>query len=263
MKFNNQKNRSILREMVSTDFKVRYQGSVLGYFWSLLKPTLLFAILYVVFTKFLRIGADIPHFPTYLLFGIVIWSFFSEATSAAMGSIVGRGDLIRKISIPRYLLVISSNFSALINFGLNLIVVMVFAIFNDIEPSLAWLLVPVLFVELWIMSLAVGFILAALYVKYRDVTYIWEVALQAGFYATPILYPLSLLAVKYQQLLMLNPVAQVVQDARWALISDTTITGWKILPSPYTLIPFIITILLSVIAVAYFRRESKYFAENV
>lgn len=263
MRFINQKNRSILREMVSSDFKVRYQGSVLGYLWSLLKPTLLFAILYVVFTKFLRIGSTIPHYPTYLLFGIVLWNFFSEATSAAMGSIVGRGDLIRKISIPRYLLVISSNFSAAINFGLNLIVVMGFALLNHVQPSITWLLIPLLFVELWVVSLALGFILAAMYVKYRDVSYIWEVFLQGAFYATPILYPLSLLPLHYQRLLMLNPMAQILQDARWALVSHESITGWNLLILPYSLIPFALIVIAVVVSFLYFKRESRFFAENV
>lgn len=252
-----------MRETVATDFKVRYQGSVLGYLWSLLKPLLLFAILYIVFTKFLRVGSDIPHYPVYLLFGIVIWNFFAEASSAAMGSIVGRGDLIRKISIPRYLLVISSNFSALINFGLNLVIVMMFALFSGVEPQTSWLLIPLLFIELWVISLAIGFILAALFVRYRDVSYIWEVVLQAGFYATPILYPLTVLALKYQKLLMLNPMSQILQDSRWALVSHDAITGWSILPLGLAIVPAVFIALLSVFAVYYFKRESKFFAENV
>jgi len=90
------KNKSILREMIVTDFKVRYQGSILGYAWSVLKPLFLFVILYVVFVKFLRIGGDIEHFPIYLLLGIVLWSFFAEATITGMNSIVNRGDLLKK-----------------------------------------------------------------------------------------------------------------------------------------------------------------------
>ncbi len=249
--------------MVVTDFKVRYQGSVLGYLWSLLKPLLLFAILYIVFTKFIRVGSTIPHYPAYLLFGIVVWNFFAEATSAAMGSIVGRGDLIRKISIPRYLLVVSSNFSALINFGLNLIIVMLFVVLSGVDPSRSWLLIPALFIELWVVSLAVGFILAAFYVKYRDASYIWEVVMQAGFYATPILYPLTVVADKYQKILMLNPVAQILQDARWSLISHDTITSWKVLSLPFSIIPFLVILIVTLISIVYFKRESKFFAENV
>ena len=123
------RNKSILSQMVKTDFKVRYQGSVLGYLWSLLRPLFLFIILYIVFTRVFRVGEDVEFFPVYLLFGIVLWNFFSEATNSAMTSVVARGDLIKKISIPRYLVVISSNVSALINLGLNLIVVVALALF--------------------------------------------------------------------------------------------------------------------------------------
>src|SRR5688572_25470451 len=113
-------NRALLRELVATDFKLRYQGSVLGYAWSLLRPLLLFCILYLVFVQFLKIDYGVPHSAVYLLLGIVIWNFFSEMTSQSLGSIVGRGDLIRKIRIPRWIIIISSSLSALINFGLNL-----------------------------------------------------------------------------------------------------------------------------------------------
>lgn len=250
--------------MISTDFKVRYQGSALGYLWSLLRPLFLFVILYLVFTKVFKIGKDIEFFPVYLLLGIVLWNFFLEATNSAMTSIVARGDLIKKISIPRYLLVLSSNASALINLGLNLIIVVGLALVVGVPVEASWLLVLPLLLELWILSLALGFILSALFVKYRDVSYIWEVLMQAAFYATPILYPLSLITnVKYQQLIMLSPPAQIIQDARWALISPNTITGWQILPSWATLVPFVIIICLAIFGFYYFRREAKYFAENI
>ena len=120
------RNRILLRELVVTDFKLRYQGSVLGFAWSLLKPLFLFAILYVVFGLFLRIGGDIPHYPVYLLLGIVLWTFFTEATNQGMSAIVDRGDLIRKINFPKYIVVISCTLSALINLGFNLLVEYIF-----------------------------------------------------------------------------------------------------------------------------------------
>src|SRR5665213_3236053 len=108
-RFVTKQNRALVSELVRTDFKLRYQGSVLGYAWSLLRPLLLFIILYVVFVKFLKLGNGIPHFPVYLLLGIVMWNFFYELTVQGLGSIVGRGDLIRKIRIPRWIIVLSSS----------------------------------------------------------------------------------------------------------------------------------------------------------
>src|SRR3954465_4330093 len=127
------KNRALLAELVRTDFKLRYQGSVLGYAWSLLRPLLMFAILYVVFVRFLKFGGDVPHFPIYLLLGIVLWNFFNEMTVQSLGSIVGRGDLIRKIRIPRWIIVFSSSISALINLFLNMIVIVVFMFLNHVD----------------------------------------------------------------------------------------------------------------------------------
>lgn len=263
MRFITQKNRSILREMIVTDFKVRYQGSVLGYTWSVLKPLFLFVILYVVFVKFLRIGGDIPHFPVYLLLGIVLWSFFQEATLTGMNSIVNRGDLIKKISIPRYLVVVSSVTSAFINLLINLVVVLIFAFVDGVDVMKTWLLVPLFVVELLIFALALAFFLSALYVKYRDAAYIWEVLLQAAFYATPILYPLTIVADKYQKFIMLNPVAQIIQDARWAFVSHETLSSWQVLSMPMLAIPFIIIVLVIFVANRYFKKEAYFFAERI
>lgn len=259
------KNRALLSELVRTDFKLRYQGSVLGYAWSLLRPLLLFLILYIVFVKFLRLGGDIPHFPVYLLLGIVMWNFFSEMTTQSLGSIVGRGDLIRKIKIPRWIIVLSSSISALINLGLNLLVVTIFLFVNKVDVSSTALWVPLILLEVYIFALGLSLFLSAAYVKYRDVSYIWEVVLQGGFYLTPILYPIALITnLSLQKLILLNPMAQAIQDARYALISHETVTVYKVFDGGwYSLIPFIIVAVTLVIGVAYFRKESKYFAENI
>ncbi|HLG90936.1 MAG TPA: ABC transporter permease, partial [Candidatus Saccharimonadales bacterium] len=187
------KNRALLAELVRTDFKLRYQGSALGYTWSLLRPLLIFLILYLVFVQFLKIGKGFPHFPVYLLLGIVIWNFFSEMTGHSLTSIVGRGSLIRKIRIPRWIIILSSSVSAVINLLLNLIVVGVFAVVNHVEFSTSLLWVPLILLEVYIFALGLSLFLSALYVKYRDISFIWEVIIQAGFYLTPILYPLALI----------------------------------------------------------------------
>lgn len=261
------RNRILLRELVVTDFKLRYQGSVLGYLWSLLKPLMLFAILYVVFVQFLKFGADIEHFPVYLLLGVVLWSFFTEATVQGMQAIVGRGDLIRKINFPKYIIVISGTISALINLILNLLVVLVFVLINgvDLHWSVLWL--PVSIIELYVFSLAVAFLLSALYVKYRDISHIWEVFLQGAFYATPILYPISMVLAQSEfagKILLLNPVAQIIQDARYDLVTHTTVTTNSLINNSWIAsIPYLLVLLSIVFASWYFRKNQKYFAENV
>lgn len=261
------KNRALLSELVRTDFKLRYQGSVLGYAWSLLRPLFVFAILYVVFVKFLKIGGDIPHYPIYLLFGILLWQFFADMTTQSLGSIVGRGDLIRKIKIPRWMVVLSSSINALINLGLNLVVIGLFMVFNQAVPmSTVWLL-PLILLEVYIFALGISLFLSAAFVKYRDIGYVWEVLLQAGFYLTPILYPLTLITSEtFQKLILLNPMAQAVQDARFALVSHdpNVITSYRIFAGGwYMLVPFAIVLTIFVLGVMYFRRQSPNFAENL
>jgi ABC-2 type transport system permease protein len=264
-RFFSKQNRALLSELVRTDFKLRYQGSVLGYAWSLLRPLLLFLILYIVFVKFLRLGASIPHYPVYLLLGIVIWNFFLEMTSQSLGSIVGRGDLIRKIRIPRWMIVFSSSISALINFFLNLIVVGVFIALNHVTFSASVLILPLIFLEVYLFALGCSLFLSAAFVKFRDINYIWEVILQAGFYMTPILYPLSLIPnLTLQKVILLNPMAQTIQDARYVAITRETTTAYTLFEGGwYKLIPFVIVIVALIGGLAYFRRESKYFAENI
>ena len=154
------RNRILLRELVVTDFKLRYQGSILGYAWSILKPLFLFLILYIVFDKFLNLGKDIEHYPVYLLLGVVLWQFFAEATTQGLQSIISRGDLIRKINFPKYIIVISGTVSALINLTINLAVVLVFCIVNGVQFRPEALLIIALIIQLYIFALAVAFLLA-------------------------------------------------------------------------------------------------------
>lgn len=261
------RNRILLRELVITDFKLRYQGSALGYLWSLLKPLLLFAILYLVFVKFLRIGAGIEHFPVYLLLGVVLWTFFTEATTQGMQAIVARGDLIRKINFPKYIIVISGTISALINLCLNLIVIFIFIVLNGVDIRLTILWLPLNILELYVFALAIAFLLAALFVKFRDISHLWEVFLQGAFYATPILYPVSMVIVQSElaaKILLLNPVAQIIQDARYNTITDQAVRTQDLISSPLiSATPYIVVIISILFAVWYFKKSQKYFAENV
>lgn len=260
------RNRALLSELVRTDFKLRYQGSILGYAWSLLRPLLIFVILYVVFTKFLRIGSDIDHYAVYLLLGIVLWNFFNEMTTRSLTSIVDRGDLLRKITIPRWIIVFSSSIAALINLALNMIVIAVFMATGGVEIGFSALWFPFIVLEIYALGLGLSLFMSAVYVKFRDVSYVWEVLLQAGFYVTPIIYPLSLIGSEaFQKLLLINPMAQAIQDARLILVNqEQTITTQRIFEGGwYMLIPYVIVALALALGVWYFRRRSKYFAEDI
>jgi len=262
------KNRILLAELVRTDFKLRYQASALGYVWSVLNPLLLFTILYLVFDKFLGLGRGIEHYPVYLLTGIVLWRFFTEATNNGLKVIVSRGSLIRKINFPKYILVLSGTVSSLINLGINLLVVLVFILVNQVEISWGALMIIPLIVELYIFALALAFLLAAVNVKLRDVGYIWDVLLQAMFYAIPIIYPLQRVLNKHEhigQALLFNPIAQVIQDVRYFVINPRdTVTIWSFdLPVLLKLVPFLVIAATVAFSVWYFRRNQGSFAENI
>lgn len=260
------KNRILLGELVKTDFKLRYQGSVLGYLWAVIKPLLMFAILYVVFAQILRFGDEIPHYPVYLLTGTVLWNFFTECTQQGIHSIEQRGDLIRKISFPKYIVVVSATSTAVINVLINICVVIIFALLNGVVPSFSWLMIIPLLLELYFFSLGISLLLGSINVKYRDVGNIWDVLTQAMFYAVPIIYPLSMVmktSTTAGKIIMLNPVAQVIQDARYNLITTATVTGWEISGALWGFISIAIVVVLFIISIFFFRKRAKSFAEEV
>ncbi len=261
----------LLRELVKTDFKLRYQGSMLGMAWSVLKPLMLFAVMYVVFVRFLRFGAGIPHFAVSLLLAQTLWAFFQEATSQGMQAIVGRGDLLRKLKFPRYIVVVSSTVSALINLVISLFVVLIFMIVNGVEFRPTILLFPLVVVELYIFALGIAFLLSTMFVRFRDIGHIWDVIMQTWFYATPIIYPLTqLINVGWlsvaKLVLMLNPIAQIIQDARYLVVTTQTETIWGLVGQQcwlLKLIPLLIVVIVLLVGVTVFRRRSPYFAEEL
>ncbi len=233
--------------------------------WSLLRPLLLFVILYLVFAKVFNQGDAIPHYPVYLLLGIVLWNYFAEVTSGAVGAIVGRGDILRKINFPKYVIILAGSFSAFINLLLNFLVIGIFMIFGKVGLTWHAIIVFPLIAELFIFSIALAFFLSSLYVKFRDVSYIWEVVMQAAFYATPILYALSIVPDKYAKLLILNPMAQIIQDSRYVLVTTKTETVSQLYGGNILIwgIPLGVTLIIGVLAAMYFRSRSQYFAEEI
>lgn len=258
-------NRILLKELIKTDFKLRYQGSFVGHLWSILRPLLLFTVQYFVFVRFLNLGRDIPHFPVALLLGMVMWTFFQEATSMGLVSIVSRGDLLRKLNFSKQIIVLSAVANASINFGINVLVVMVFAVINGVSLSLNWLWILPLFIELALLASGLAFFLSTLFVKYRDIGPVWEVVMQAGMYATPIIYSVSYVldfSPRAGRLLMLNPLAQMIQDARYLLIDPANLTTWQVVDQPYlVLIPYLLPVLIFGIGWTFFNKNAKRFAE--
>ena len=258
----------LTRELAITDFKLKYQGSVLGYVWSFAKPMMLFAVLYVVFTRFIPLGKGVAHYPLYLLLGIVLWTYFADSTATAMGSIVDRGDLIRKVYFPRIVILIAASLSSVITLVLNLLVIMVFLLIARLPFHINGLWFFALIAEMYVLSLGCALFLSAAYVKFRDFRHIWEVALQILFYGSAIIYPLASgsslgISKRIVPYILINPIAQIVQDARHLLITNTAYTAHDKLHGAIMFVPYVLPVIVLVIGYAVFMKAAPKFAEEI
>jgi len=250
-----------------TDFKLRFFGSVLGYLWQLMRPLLLFGVLYVVFTQVVRLGSEVERYPLALLLGIVLFTFCSDATGSAVTAMVDRETLLRKVSFPRLAVPVASVLQALFSLGLNLIAVAVFMLVGGDEPRLSWLELPVLvaMLALFVAGLSAG--LSALYVPYRDVKPIWDVVLQITFYASPIFYPIDVVIDKNPDLarvMLFNPFAAILQQARHAVISPSHPSAAEAMGGAvWLLVPTAIAVVLIALGLRAFVRRAPHIAEQL
>lgn len=255
----------ILRVMATVEFKLKYSGSSLGYVWTVIKPLVLFSVMYEVFSHIVQL-TGFPHFAVYLLVGVVMWTFFIDATQMAMPSIVVRGSLLRKLSFPRLTVPVSVTLTSVFSFAVNLLVVVAFVVAARLTPRVEWLALVPLLLELYIFTLAASVILATLFVRFRDVGQIWELGSQLLFYGSAVMYPIQFLPSWGRGIALLFPFTQVMQDVRVVLIHPS-----PSFPSfdPYyfggagRLIPIAFTLGLLVLALWLFRRESPRFPELV
>nr|WP_204316658.1 ABC transporter permease [Bifidobacterium ramosum] len=257
--------------LVKTDFKLRYQGSFLGVIWSVLQPLMTFCVMYLVFAKFLRMSDGTPTYPVVLLMGTSAWQFFADATNVGLRSIVDRGDLLRKIHFPNYIVVVSATVGSLISLGINFIVVFIFALFNRVHFTWRVILLPLNVIELYAIALGLTLLMATMYTYFRDISHIWDVFQQLLFYAVPIIYPLSYLintvgepwGTTIAKVILLNPIAQTIQDIRHNFIApETQPTVWNTLNHwQYGLIPVALSFGILALGVFVFRKHSRKFAE--
>lgn len=247
-----------------TQWKLRFYGSVLGYAWSLGRPFLLFGVIYLVFVKFANLGEGVLHFPVYILFAMVLFQFFGEVTSGCLGSLVAREGLLRKMQFPRMVIPISVTLTALFNLGMTLVAVLLFALASGVYPSWSWLQLPLIVAILTFFAVGLGLGLAALYVRYRDVQPIWEVVIQALFYASPILYVTTLVPESFQRAYVANPIAALLAQTRHALLDPGAPTAWEAIGGAERLaVPAGIVLVCFLFGWWVFKREAPWIAENL
>ncbi|MGH2872033.1 MAG: ABC transporter permease [Solirubrobacteraceae bacterium] len=246
-------------------FKQTYFGTALGYLWSLARPLLLFSVLVEVFTKVFHI-AKVPHYPVFLLLNIVLFGFFQEATTIAVGSVVAQEAVVRKTQFPRLVIPLAVVLTALLNLLVNLVIVAVFVVAFHVSPTWTWALFPILLLPLVVFTIAVSMILSSLYPRYRDIAIIWNVFVTALFYATPVLYGVSDLSGHHtlRRLIEINPLAPIFELARKWIIQPSA-------PGPVAsaggylelLIPVAVGGLICVAAAWIFNREAPRIAEQL
>jgi ABC-2 type transport system permease protein len=254
--------------LARTEFKLRYFGSVLGYFWSLMRPLLFFGVIYVFFTQFVNLGKGVPHYGVYLLTGIVLWNYLGEATGGCVTSLVTREPLLRKVRFPRMAVPLSVSLTATFNLATNFIAVIVFALANGITPTLSWLeLIPIA-LGFIVLATGLGMALSALYVRFRDVQPIWEVALQAWFYISPVMYvsaSYNRFAPGFEKFALLNPAATLLTQMGHAFIDPqalpsavTAAGGWVVPIIAIATIPAVFAL-----GWRFFTHEAPRVAENL
>lgn len=261
-------NLRILHVIAAMDFKLKYAGSALGYVWSIIKPLALFTMLYLIFGRVFDLGAISKYYPLSLLIGIVLFTFFAEATGLGMASVVERAGLLSKLSFPRLIIPTSRTVGVAITFAVNLTVIAAFIGWNQIIPRWNWILLIPLLAELYVFTLGVTLVLAAVFVRFRDIGQVWELFTQLLFYATPILYPVGFLPPSARTIVFLNPLTQVLQDVRALIlyqdIPPNRITAADVFHgSAGRLLPIAFAFGTLVLGLVVFRRESPWFAERV
>jgi ABC-2 type transport system permease protein len=254
----------LLTLLAVTDFKKTYFGTVLGYLWSLARPLMIFAVLLAVFTQVFRIGSDVPHYAVLLLLNVVLFGFFQEATTAAVGSIVAQEGVVRKTQFPRLVIPLAVVATSFFNLVLNLVVAFAFILGFGISPRPTWLLFPLVLLALVVLTSAVSMLVSSLFPRFRDTAIIWTVIATVLFYGTPILYPIEVVPQTLGDVLMVNPIAVLFEASRVWVIDPTApgpvdaAGGWLAL-----LPPLAIYVSICGIAVWFFNREAPRIAEDL
>ena len=247
--------RSLILLLAFNDVKLRYRSSVLGFAWSFLEPLLMLTVLYFVFTHILK--SDIENFPLYLLLGLIIWYMFSRATSMGLTSLVTRANIIQNIYFRREIIVVSSCLTAFIMMGFEFAAFAIFIVAFQFVPPITIVFLPLVLIVLFFLSLGLSFLLSVLNVYFRDIQFIWQVAVQAGFFLSPIFYSLDIFPENIRMILSINPMVHVLDIAR-------EVTLYGNLPPLNSVIYLIVTTFgIFMLGYAVFKIKNKKIVEDL
>jgi len=255
---------SLTWTLAVTDWKLRFYGSALGYLWTLVRPFAFFGVIYVVFTEIADVGSGVKNYGLYILFSLVLFTFFSEVTGNCLNSLVTRENLLRKMRFPRIVIPLSVAATSLLNLGMTLVAVAVFAIATADYPSWSWLELIPLIALLTLLALGVGMLLSVLFIRYRDVQPIWEVVTQMLFYASPVLYVATQVPEDFQHAYLANPIASILTQVRHAVVDPSAASAADAIGDPLRLlIPLAIVLGLFALGLYAFNRRAPRIAEEL
>ncbi len=245
---------ALVKNFAWTDFKLKYQGSVLGYLWSLLNPLLTFAILYVVFSIFVRFQTE--HYPLFLFLGIILWGYFNEATFNALVSLYTKSNIMKKIYFPRTVIVLASNVTTFLGFLLNFVVFLFFVLLSGLGIHFLSLLGIFFLINLFLLTLGISYIVAGLNLRFIDTQHIWRILLQLFFWLTPVVYSLQAVPERFRVLFYFNPLVLILEGMRKIFLENIFSLQFYFISLLFSLIVFFIGYLL-------YSKMSVYFAEWV
>lgn len=254
----------VLRVVSAAEFKVKYADSALGYVWTIAKPLAWFAVLYIVFGRFFKLRGTFENYTVYLLAGLVLWVFFLDGTTVALQSFAQHGAVLRRLSVPRIVIPVSSTITTVLTLATNVAAFAIVLAVVRVEPRWSWLLIPVPLLELCLFTGIVALVLATLFVRARDAGPLWELATQLMFFAAPIIYPTGFLPQWAQKVVFANPFVQAMQDVRWLLVPEPEVmTAADVYGSSLGhLVPLAVLAGLALLALALYRHEAPYLAER-
>jgi ABC-2 type transport system permease protein len=250
--------------LATTDFKLRFYGSALGYAWTLVRPFAFFGVVWFVFAEIVGAGNGVKNYPAYILLSLVLFQFFLGIVTTSLSCLVDRQSLLRKIRFPRLVIPLSVTLQCLFDLGMTLLAVFVFLALSGVYPDWGWLELIPLVVILTLFGTGLGLLLSVLFVRFRDMKPIWDVAGQMLFYASPVLYVATMVPESYQRPYLANPIAAVLTQMRHAVIDPTAASASEAIGgATRLLIPAAIVLVTVVLGVWAFIREAPRVAENL
>jgi ABC-2 type transport system permease protein len=249
--------------LAATDFKLRFYGSVLGYAWTLARPFLFFGVIYLVFSEIAGLDANVKNYGVYILFGLVLFQFFSEGTNGCVRCLAVRENLLRKMRFPRLVIPLAVVLTAILNLAGTLAAALIFAVIAGVYPSWSWLELPVIIVAVGAFATGLGLLLSALFVRYRDVAPIWEVASQMLFYISPILYVTTLVPEQYRDWYMVNPLAVLLTEMRASVVDTSAPHAWDLAGAGPLLAAAALVVIAVGLGLYVFNRQAPRIAEEL